>query len=115
VYDTAKIHSGEYVGAEADLLVGFEAGYRVSWATSTGNIRFADPFALGDVFEDNLSTWSGDHVSVAADLVQGAFFCNRKVTMPEGGLDLLHIAPTVLSLLGVAIPPECDKAPLAIR
>jgi predicted AlkP superfamily phosphohydrolase/phosphomutase len=115
VYETQRIHSGPHVGAEADLIVGFDAGYRVSWATSTGNVALTDregALALGDVFEDNLSNWSGDHVSVAADLVQGAFFCNRKIVLPPGGLDLLHVAPTVLSLLGVAIPPECDKAPL---
>ncbi len=118
VYDVARIHSGDHVGAEADLIVGFEAGYRVSWGTSTGNIALVDrdgALAVGDVCEDNLSSWSGDHVSVAADLVQGAFFCNRKVEIPEGGLDLLHIAPTVLAALGVAVPPECDKPPLVLR
>lgn len=118
VYRTSIVHSGPHVADEADLIVGFEAGYRVSWATSTGNIALTErdgALAVGDVFEDNLSNWSGDHVSVAADLVQGAFFCNRKVVVPPGGLDLLHIAPTVLSLLGVAIPPECDKAPLAFQ
>jgi hypothetical protein len=74
VYETRKIHNGPHVGAEADLIVGFAAGYRVSWATSTGNIALTDregALALADVIEDNLSNWSGDHVSVAADLVEG--------------------------------------------
>jgi hypothetical protein len=64
--------------------------------------------------DDNTNNWSGDHVSVAADLVPGIFFCNRKVTLPPEGVDLLHIAPTVLSLLGVPVPAEYDRPPLEI-
>ncbi|MBL8857699.1 MAG: alkaline phosphatase family protein [Planctomycetes bacterium] len=115
VYETAQIHSGDFVGAEADLMIGFEAGYRVSWGTSTGGIALSGEgaaIALGPVFEDNLSTWSGDHVSVAADLVQGVFFSNRKFVLPPEGVNLLHIAPTVLHTLGVPIPAECDKPAL---
>lgn len=67
------------------------------------------------MFADNRSTWSGDHVSVAIDLVQGAFLCNRRVEVPAGGLSVLHVAPTVLALLGVAVPAECDLAPLRVQ
>lgn len=115
VLRAAEIHSGEHVAREADLLVGFEAGYRVSWCTSTGDLALegeADPPELAAVFEDNLSSWSGDHVSVDPVLVRGAFFCNRRVEVPPEGLSLLHVAPTVLSALGVPVPPECDRPPL---
>lgn len=117
-YVTARTHSGPNVPHEADLQVGFEAGYRVSWATSTGDIALIErdgAAEIADVFADNRSTWSGDHVSVAIDLVQGAFLCNRRVEVPAGGLSVLHVAPTVLALLGVAVPAECDLAPLRVQ
>ena len=57
---------------------------------------------------------TGDHVSVAKDLVPGVFFCNRRVKIPQGGVDLLDIAPTVLALLGVPVPAEYDHRPLEI-
>jgi len=117
VYEAARIHSGEHLSSEADLMVGFEATWRVSWATSLGDIVLeAGPAGgearIGPVFEDNLSTWSGDHVSVAEDLVRGIFFCNRKVEIPAEGVDLLHVAPTALSVVGVEVPAEYDLAPL---
>ena len=63
---------------------------------------------------DNDKNWSGDHVSVDPDLVKGLFLCNREVTVPEGGFDLRHIAPTALAILGVRVPPEYDLAPLQV-
>lgn len=119
VYATKDIHSGPHLGDEADLMTGFEATYRVSWRTTLGGIRLVDSpdqqsVVAGPVFDDNKSNWSGDHVSVAEDLVRGIFFCNRKVELPAGGINLLHIAPTVLALLGVPVPPEYDLPPLRI-
>jgi predicted AlkP superfamily phosphohydrolase/phosphomutase len=116
VYETAHIHSGAYLADEADLMVGFEAGWRVSWATTLGNLALADgagkKLEPGPVFENNLHNWSGDHVSVAADLVPGVFFCNRKVEIPAGGVNLLHVAPTALSVVGVDVPAQYDLPPL---
>ena len=65
--------------------------------------------------EDNDKTWSGDHVSVDPELVQGMFFSSVPLRVPAEGLDLRHIAPTVLSLLDVPVPAECDLAPLEPR
>ncbi|MCY2960140.1 MAG: alkaline phosphatase family protein [Planctomycetota bacterium] len=120
VYVISEIHSGPHLGEEPDLMVGFDAGWRVSWATTLGDIQLVDgakpgTFVAGGVFEDNRLNWSGDHVSVAADLVRGVFFSNRKVVVPEGGIDLLHIAPTALAVLGVAVPPVYDHPPLTFR
>jgi hypothetical protein len=47
--------------------------------------------------------------------VSGAFFSNRKVVVPEGGVRLMQVAPTALDLLGVATPPEMDLGPLSFR
>src|SRR5690606_3013028 len=115
-YVISEIHSGPHLAEEPDLMVGFAAGWRVSWATTLGDIQLvegptAGTFVPGNVFEDNRLNWSGDHVSVAADLVEGVFFSNRKVVVPEGGIDLLHIAPTALALLGVPVPSVYDHPP----
>jgi predicted AlkP superfamily phosphohydrolase/phosphomutase len=113
----SEVHSGPYLEREADLMPGFAAGYRVSWSTTLGNLKVVKGeggvgYVAGPTFEDNTSNWSGDHVSVSEDLVRGVFFSNRKVEIPAGGVDLLHIAPTALSLLGVQIPPAYDRPPL---
>jgi len=118
VYVLSEIHAGPHLDQEADLMVGFEAGWRVSWSTTLGDIFLVDSngaFAPGPVFEDNRLNWSGDHVSVAAELVEGVFFSNRKVEIPAGGIDLLHIAPTALALLGVPIPAAYDHPALTFR
>lgn len=112
VYRTSAIHSGPYLAQEADLMTGFEVGYRVGWSTTTGGIRLEQnpdkQWVPSKSIEPNKNNWSGDHVSVAEELVRGIFFCNRKVEIPKAGLNLLHIAPTALSVLGVATPAEYD-------
>lgn len=118
VYRLPEIHAGPHLDRESDLMVGLEAGYRVGWATTTGGMSLvagADGrFAPAPSIEDNTNNWSGDHVSVARELVPGIFFCNRKVSIPKEGVDLLDVAPTVLALLGVPVPAEYDRPPLAI-
>jgi predicted AlkP superfamily phosphohydrolase/phosphomutase len=111
---SAEIHSGPYHELEADLLVGFAANYRIAWSTTGGGIAMSGG-APGPFVYDNDKTWSGDHVSVDPRLVRGIFFCNRKLDLPEGGVDLLHVAPTALAALGVAVPSELDVAPLALE
>ncbi len=111
----SKIHSGPYLPDEADLIVGFEAGWRVSWVTTLGSLKFVtDSNDVAPAFSDNQSNWSGDHVSVSPDLVRGIFFCNRKVELPAIGPDLLDIAPTALKLLGVAVPAAYDRPALSV-
>ncbi len=113
VYRMDKIHAGPHQDLEGDLMVGVEAGYRVGWSTTTGGIRLESAaggsgWKPAPSIEDNTNNWSGDHVSVARDLVPGVFFCNRKVKIPSGGVDLLQIAPTALTVLGVPVPAEYD-------
>lgn len=117
VYVMSEIHSGPYLQREADLMPGFAAGYRVSWSTTLGNLKVVKEtdgvrWVPGPTFEDNTSNWSGDHVSVAEDLVRGVFLSNRKIEIPKDGIDLLHIAPTALSLLGVPVPAVYDRPAL---
>jgi len=117
VYRMDRIHHGPYLKDEADVMPGFAATYRVSWTSTTGGIALdggegGEPVQVGPVVEDNSLTWSGDHVSVAEHLVRGIFFSNRKVVIPEGGVNLLHVAPTALSVVGVPVPSEYDAPAL---
>jgi predicted AlkP superfamily phosphohydrolase/phosphomutase len=115
-FDLRKIHEGPYVDREADMMLGFAATFRVSWRTTLGGIKLAKGedgvYGLGAWIQDNTNNWSGDHVSVAPDLVKGMFFSNRPLHVPAGGVDLLHIAPTVLSLVGVDAPSHYDSSAL---
>ena len=108
----ADIHKGPYLSLEADMMVGFAANYRISWASSGGGISLGGEGQPNPAVEDNRKNWSGDHVSVDTSLVRGMFFCNRKVEVPRDGVDLLHVAPTALSAAGVAVTAEMDLAPL---
>jgi len=119
VYVTADVHSGPYLAMEGDLLTGFSPEYRISWSSTFGSLSMVKNDVgidvPGPVVVDNDSPWSGDHVSVALPDVAGVFLSNRRVDLPEGGPRLLQIAPTVLDLLGVPVPPEMDLGPLAVR
>lgn len=117
-YVFTEVHSGPFVSEEADMMLGFDVGYRVSWATSSGSLNTEKDeegrTVLGPTIEPNDKTWSGDHTSTALDLVAGMFFCSEKVAVPAEGVNLLHIAPTVLSLVGVPVPEDYDLEPLEL-
>jgi predicted AlkP superfamily phosphohydrolase/phosphomutase len=77
-----------------DLLVGYAEGYRASWSTVLGGI----PPAL---LEDNMDRWSGDHL-IAADIVPGVLFSNRRITAPHPSLS--DLAPSILRVYGIDTP-----------
>ncbi len=117
VYLIKEIDEGPHIDQEADLMPGFAAGYRVSWRTTLGAAKLKKDgnggYVAASIYEDNLSNWSGGHVSVDPELVRGIFFCNKKVAIPaEGGVHLTHLAPTALKLMGVEVPSAYDRAPL---
>jgi predicted AlkP superfamily phosphohydrolase/phosphomutase len=98
VYDTARIYRGPYVKDAPDLFAGFRVGYRASWHCATGVID-------GEIFEDNVKSWSGDHCMNPPD-VPGIFFCSRKLGVKQ--VNIMDIAPTVLDLFGIPAPPWYD-------
>jgi predicted AlkP superfamily phosphohydrolase/phosphomutase len=102
-FDTATLYDGPYTGNAPDLLIGYNAGYRISWDGATGVVS-------GPVFSDNTKPWSGDHC-IDPRLVPGVFFCNRPVDAAEPAL--VDIAPTALRLFGVEPPAYMDGRPLA--
>ena len=53
--------------------------------------------------------WSGDH-NMNPPEVPGMFFCNRPIDVERPGI--IDVAPTVLDLFGVPIPPYMDGKPI---
>jgi len=102
-FDTSALYTGPYVGNAPDLLIGYNAGYRVSWDGATGIVA-------GPVFDDNTRAWSGDHC-IDPRLVPGVFFCNRRIDTKDPSL--VDIAPTALRLFGIEPPAYMDGRPLA--
>jgi len=117
VYIVEDHHSGEFIDLEADMITGFAPPHRVGWSTSSGGLYMVKNQntgldELGPICSDNTSPWSGGHVSMALPDVAGVFFSNRRVQVPDDGVQALHIAPTVLDLLDCPVPSEMDLEPL---
>ncbi len=102
VYDREQAYKGPYVQDAPDLVVGFSPGYRVAWETVTGG--FGE-----QVISDNTRPWSGDH-NMNPPEVPGMFFSNRPIDTPNPSIT--DIAPTVLDLFGVPVPPHMDGKPI---
>jgi predicted AlkP superfamily phosphohydrolase/phosphomutase len=103
VWTREELYSGFDPNLIPDLRAGNSLDYRVSWQTTLGGVP-------PDVLEDNKKAWSGDHCSNDPDLVRGILFSNRKLARNDPAM--IDIAPTVLKVLGVPIPPEMDGKPL---
>jgi predicted AlkP superfamily phosphohydrolase/phosphomutase len=105
VMDASSMFSGPYLDNGPDLLLGYNHGYRTSWECASGKVT-------ASVFENNTRRWSGDHC-IDPKLVPGIFFCNRAIDGKQP--DIRDLAPTVLSLFGVAVPPYMEGHPLIAR
>lgn len=105
VYDRDDSYFGELFDEAPDLQVGMASGYRVSWQSTLGGIS-------ADVFTDNNKKWSGDHCSLDVSISAGILLCNRplRTAIPT----ILDIAPTALSILGIAPPACCDGRVLSL-
>jgi predicted AlkP superfamily phosphohydrolase/phosphomutase len=102
VYPTKSLYRGPYLDAAPDLIVGYNAGYRVSWDSAVGK--------LGPrVIEDNLKAWSGDHC-IDPPLVPGVLFSNRTIDAEDPGIE--DLAPTALDLFGIGIPEWMEGKPV---
>jgi predicted AlkP superfamily phosphohydrolase/phosphomutase len=97
-FDTVALYAGPYLDNAPDLVVGYNAGYRVSWECAKGVVA-------GPIFQDNTKAWSGDHC-IDPHLVPGVFFCNRATTTDDPAL--IDIAPTALRLFGIDPPAHMD-------
>jgi hypothetical protein len=88
-FDTTTLYRGPYRDNAPDILIGYNAGYRVSWDCAARH-------RLGAGVQDNTRAWSGDHC-IDPRLVPGVFYCNRHTATEDPAL--IDIAPTALRLL----------------
>jgi predicted AlkP superfamily phosphohydrolase/phosphomutase len=105
VYDRDDSYFGEQFEEAPDLQVGLASGYRVSWQSTLGGVS-------PDVFTDNNKKWSGDHCSLDVAISPGILLCNRPIRTARP--TILDLAPTALSLLGVAPPSSMDGRALPL-
>jgi predicted AlkP superfamily phosphohydrolase/phosphomutase len=98
VFITGNVYRGPYTENAPDILVGYGAGYRASWDSVMGKVT-------GQVFEDNLKAWSGDHC-IDPRLVPGVLFSSHKFV--EDKPHIADVAPTILNLFGLPLPSHFD-------
>ncbi len=94
VFDTAAVNQGPYAEVGPDFTIGYAPGYRASWDAAQGK-------ASGPVIADNTKRWSGDHC-LDPRHVPGVLFSS--MPLAASGAHITDIAPTVLSIFGVAPP-----------
>jgi predicted AlkP superfamily phosphohydrolase/phosphomutase len=94
VYRSDEVYAGPHAADAPDLVVGYNRGYRASWATTLGDMP-------DEVIANNDSAWSADHC-IAAEEVPGVLFSNRPI--PGGSPSLVDVAPTVLELFKLDRP-----------
>jgi predicted AlkP superfamily phosphohydrolase/phosphomutase len=101
-WPSGELYRGPYLDAAPDLIIGYNDGYRSSWDAAVAK-------TTATVFDDNRKAWSGDHC-VDPHLVPGVLFSNRKVNAEDPGIE--DLAPTALTLFGIAPPPHMEGKPL---
>jgi predicted AlkP superfamily phosphohydrolase/phosphomutase len=106
VYKRDDVYAGEYLAAAADLQVGFDEGYRVSWQTTLGG-------APQGVVYPNKTKWSGDHGGYDYATTAGVIVSNRPLstTSPR----IIDIAATVLQFYGLSVPHDLDGTSILKR
>ncbi len=106
VYQREAAYSGPYVENAAELQVGMEDGYRVSWQTTLGG-------APRGIVYPNMKKWSGDHGGFDYTTTAGVLISSKPVANDRlGAISIMDIAPTVLRYFGVAVPADIDGKPL---
>ena len=98
VFDLTSLYSGPYLENGPDALIGYNAGYRISWDGATGVVA-------GPIFTDNVKPWSGDH-GIDPRLVPGVFFSDRTIDRDDPAL--IDVAPSALWLFGIQPPSYMD-------
>ncbi len=100
VVRSAEIREDLYVGdrieASADLIVGFESGYRISWQATLGAFDEA-------VVTPNRRLWSGDHCSVDPGVVPGVLIASRP--FDDESISVVDVFPTIEAWLALQKSP----------
>lgn len=100
-FNSMQAFTGPYRENAPDVVIGFGKGYRASWDSAQGRVT-------QEVFEVNAKAWSGDHC-IDPELVPGVLFSNWKIK--GEGHAITDVAPTLLDLFGLKIPPHMDGKP----
>lgn len=96
------VYNGPYVDKAPDIIVGYNRGYRVSWASPLGRIP-------KDIIEDNTEKWSGDHL-MAPEVIPGILLANKKIVAESPAL--YDLTPTILKIFGIDKPKEMIGNPI---
>jgi predicted AlkP superfamily phosphohydrolase/phosphomutase len=102
VYKRDDVYSGKYIGNAAELQVGMEDGYRVSWQTTLGG-------SPQGIVYPNMKKWSGDHGGYDFSTTAGVLITSKPINTPAPSI--MDIAPTVLKYFGLPVPGEIDGKP----
>jgi predicted AlkP superfamily phosphohydrolase/phosphomutase len=103
VYKRDDIYSGDYLANAAELQVGMEDGYRVSWQTTLGG-------SPQGIVYPNMKKWSGDHGGYDFATTAGVLITNKRILVDQP--TIMDIAPTVLKFFGLTVPGSLDGRPL---
>lgn len=103
----SAIYSGPFAAESPDLLVNFNPGFRVSWQSTVGHFA-------GELFEDNMRCWSGDHIFNPAAM-PGILLMNKPIAAADATIPDPHImdlAPTILKFLNVSASTKLEGTAL---
>jgi predicted AlkP superfamily phosphohydrolase/phosphomutase len=103
VYKRDDIYTGPYLGNAAELQVGMNDGYRVSWQTTLGG-------SPPNIVYKNDRKWSADHGGYDYAITSGILVSSRAINTRDPRI--IDLAPSVLQYFGVAIPRDIDGKPL---
>ena len=103
VYKRDDIYTGPFVGNAAELQVGMNDGYRVSWQTTLGGSP------QGIVYKNDRK-WSADHGGYDYAITSGILVSSRPIDTKDPRI--IDLAPTVLKYFGLSIPSDIDGKPL---
>ncbi len=95
-YVSENCYHGPMTVQAPDIIVGYNKGYRASWATPLGRMPI-------DLFENNEARWGADHC-MDPEFLPGILLMNRKIKSEAPALH--DLTATILGLFGVEVPPE---------
>ncbi len=101
-YITKDVFHGPYVEEAPEIIVGYNHGYRGSWATPLGRIP-------KEILEDNTDKWSGDHC-VSPEVTPGIFLTDQKVKLKSPSL--YDVTASILKIFGIKQPEEMRGRPI---
>lgn len=87
-----EIYNGEATEDSPDLLVGYNAGYRISWESALGGME-------EEILLDNENPWSGDHC-LDPELIPGSFLANFSFSESQE-MGLWDVMPGLFSRNGI--------------